>query len=110
MSLPDKDTVDEALKYLAKTDVEYAQLVGLVKKTEHMKHHILAMEKLASREKTAAAKETQAYASNAYKQWIEDSENATVEQETLKAKRHRAGLAIDVWRSLNSARSKGQII
>lgn len=52
-------------------------------------------------------REARAYASEAYRQAIEDLEDATADYETLRAKREAAVMTIEVWRSQNSGRKQG---
>lgn len=52
-------------------------------------------------------REAKAYASESYLQAMEDYESSTAEFETLRAQRDAAQFAIDVWRSMNSSKSKG---
>lgn len=55
-----------------------------------------------SNEKSAAAQEREAYASDQYLEAIRKVYDATVAHETLLAKRMAAQAVIEVWRSLNS--------
>jgi len=109
-NLPDADKVGRALKFLAETDVEYAQLLASKEAVKEDKARILAIQKVASGEKSDAAKTTEALASDEYKDWLERWEDVVFEVEKLKAIRLLACLNIDVWRSLNAARNKGQIV
>ena len=110
MKLPDAEEAYGCITYLAKTDVEMAQQTTRVTKCEDMKHHVISMAKLASREKSDAAKSTEAYASKEYLAWVEDHADATVERETTKLRRMTAEKKFEFWRSLNSARNKGQVL
>jgi hypothetical protein len=56
----------------------------------------------ASGEKSAAAQEREAYASDEYQGAIDDLFQATVEHEELIATRLAAQEVINVWRSINS--------
>ena len=108
-NLPDADKVGKALHYLATTDVEFAKLSAAVKALEHKGKVIRATTYLSS-EGTIAEREARSLTSLAYKEFLGDLENTITDRETLAAHRKLAELNIDVWRSLNSARSKGQII
>ncbi len=108
--LPDEKAAYKCIMYLAKTDIKMAQENTRVTKCEDLKHHVLSMAKLASLEKSDAAKTTEAYASKEYLDWVEDHANAVVEKETTRLRRITAEKKFEFWRSLNSARNKGQIV
>ena len=108
--LPTAEDVGKALQYLSNTDEKWALLVARREAVREEKARIIAIAKVASGEKSDAAKSTEALASDEYGAWITDYENVVYEVEHLKAVRLRMALSIDVWRSLNSARNKGNII
>ena len=108
MSLPDESAVDAALEYLARTDAEHGRLVGRVRGLEHQRKVIKGLAYLDA-EGTVQAREAQAYSSATYRAFVEDYENAWAESATIQAKRKRAELTIDVWRSLNAGKRKGNI-
>ena len=110
MSLPDTDAVSRALDFLASTDEEFAGLKGDMKRCEYMLKHHKAVAQIESGEKTAAAKEMIAYSSDEYVAAVDALHDAITEYETVSAKRQRAVLTIEVWRSLNSARKQGASI
>jgi len=108
--LPTAEKVGKALAYLGDTDVKYAQQVGLVKKLDAEKARVIALVKLASEEKSDAAKGTAAHASNEYKTWVDEYRNAIVDLEITKAHRKLAELTVEVWRSANANRRQaGQV-
>ncbi len=109
-NLPDAEEAYKCITYLAKSDVTMAQQTTRVTKCEDMKHHVISMAKLASNEKSDAAKTTEAYASEAYLNWVVDHVDAVGEREITRLHRMSAEKKFEFWRSLNSARSKGQII
>ena len=108
--LPNAEEAYKCITYLAKTDVLMAQQITRVTKCEDMKHHILAMEKLVSLEKSDAAKTTEAQASQAYLAWVNDHAEAVEEREITRLHRMSAEKKFEFWRSLNSARKSGQIV
>ena len=110
MALPTEKTVDKALKFLLETDNEVSALKGNMRRCEYMLKHHKAVAQIESGEKTAAAKEMTAYASDEYLAAVDALHDAIVEYETVSAKRQRAVLTIEVWRSLNSARKQGASI
>ena len=109
MSLPTEATVDAALQYLASTDAEYGRLVGHVRGLEHRLKVVKATVFLDAAG-TVAEREAQAYASEEYGAGLTEFEDASIELETIRARRKRAELTIEVWRSLNSAAKRGNII
>lgn len=108
-TLPDKDQVARALQFLAETDVEYGQSCARVSAVEHQGKAVKAVEYL-KHTGPVAERTAQVESSQAYKDWVEELENAIADRETLRAKRKRAELTIEVWRSVNSARTKGNIL
>jgi len=109
MNLPDEKKIGQALNYLGETDESYAQAKARVKALEHTRKIIKAGIYLDA-EGTNGEREQKAYADTAYKEWVSEYEDAILDEQTLGAKRKRAELTIEVWRSLNSARSKGIMI
>jgi len=108
-NLPDAGKVGKALHYLATTDVEYAKLTAAVKALEHKGRKVKAIQYLLT-SGTVGEREAQVNSSGAFKTFTEELENTIADRETLAAHRKLGELNIDVWRSLNSARSKGQIV
>ena len=110
MKLPDAEEAYGCINYLAKSDVRMAQQTTRVTKCEDMKHHVISMAKLASREKSDAASATKAYASKEYLDWVEDHADATLERETTKLRRMTAEKKFEFWRSLNASKRQGNIV
>jgi len=107
--LPTAKDVSHMLSSLAQTDEKYARLTAAVKALDHKRRVIRAIALLET-SGTVAEREALATASKEYQAFIKEYENTIADREILAAKRKRAELTIDVWRSLNSARSKGQIV
>jgi hypothetical protein len=106
MSLPTEDDISRALKYLAQTDEQYAKETARVKALEHEVKTIKALSFLDA-DGTMAEKEAKSSSSESYRAWINTYENAVADRETTAAKRKRAELTIEVWRSLNANRRQG---
>ena len=107
--LPTESDVAKALHYLALTDEQFAKEIGRVKALEFEIKTIKAVAFLKA-EGTMAEKEASACSDTGYQAWVEDYENAVVSRETTAAKRERAALTIEVWRSLNANRRQvGQV-
>lgn len=107
MSLPSELDIERALNYLSQTDGEYGVLKGAARAAEYKLRHARAVFMLDSEEKSIAGKEMAALASSQYAQAIEEYQNAVAAYETVSAKRQRAVLTIEVWRSLNANRRQG---
>jgi len=100
--------IDNDLQYLAQTDEEYADkeswLTGL---KETMKHH-KGMWVVQSKSSVSKAQE-EYYATPEYKKQVGIITEAVKQVNTLKNKRATAILRIDVWRTLEASRRKGNI-
>jgi len=103
------ERVEQALQYLAETDVREAEYKAEVESAKRAMDEIFKTIAAAS-DGTVLQKEAKAGNSEQYKEakvrYIESIGN----HGAVKNERHRNELIIDVWRSINSARNKGQII
>ena len=104
MSMPSETTTGDALRYLAETDLEFGQLEGAKDSGEYLLKHHIARLGLESGEKSAAAQNTQALATDDYVRLVEDLTQTAAEFYAMRAKRKTASLIIDVWRSYNANR------
>ena len=107
MSMPNEERLSAALDYLASTDEEVAQHKAAKTSQEYLMKKAKAIVLLASKQSSNPLKEAEYYASDEYEQSIATHHDTIVELETLLAKRKRAELTIDVWRSLNANRRQG---
>ena len=100
--------VEEDLQYLAKTDERYAELKAGV---EHMKNMLKSVKgSFVTNSKESVSKATEAFYAD--KNYIDVRDRMkTVYQEffTLETKRQTAVLRIDVWRTLEATRRKGNV-
>lgn len=103
--ITDKE-VEKAMKYLAETDIDYANAKGrveryeILRKRQRMKAFIQAEGTVAERNAEAEGVEEVEASDDAYV-------NAVIEYETYRAKRQRAELVIEVWRTIQSNRRAG---
>ena len=104
--LPNEDDVAKALTYLADTDIEYATNVARVKALDYQIKTIKALVFL-DKEGSVADRTAKSESSQAYRAFVKDYETAVYDKEVVAAKRKRAELTIEVWRSLNSNRRAG---
>lgn len=98
--------MEGALNYLATTDESYGELVGRCKALEY-RLKVAKAQAFLEAVGTMAEKEAVALCSVDYRQMLEKFENDVVDKEIIAAKRKRAELTVDVWRSLNANRRQG---
>lgn len=106
--LPTEKTVSAALDYLASTDEAYAVARAGVEMERHRLKVAKAVAMLESGEKSTASQETHALVSDDYAAALSRLEDVTLDYETMAAKRKRAELTVEVWRSVNANRRQGQ--
>lgn len=106
MSLPDEKQVERALNYLAESEEAYAQAVA---KREAKEAGAKVARESAFLGSSGSVAERQAMAGTSpeVRAALEALEAAYYDLEILRAKRQRALLVIEVWRSLNSNRRAG---
>jgi hypothetical protein len=104
-----KDRMEEAILFLAHSDVDYARARTLYEGLSEQRKTVKAANFLRSGAGSAAAREQDSYNSFEYKAHLEKMEVAQLEYLTLQAKRTTEAIIIDCWRSLNAARNKGQL-
>lgn len=101
----DEDRVGKAMRYLAETDLTYAEAKAALESSEIARKRVRARVFLTS-EGTVADRQAQAEcdadAQSADGEYVESVRRF----EELKARRQRAELLIDVWRSLEATRRK----
>lgn len=107
MNISDKQ-VEGALKYLAETDDSYGMLKGKVKGLEYRLKVTESVEFLKA-EGTQEARKATARASNEYQVLTAELENTSIDYEVVAAKRKRAELVIEVWRTIQANQRRGNI-
>jgi len=98
--------MEKALNYLAMTDEDYGELVGRCKGIEHRlkgTKAALFLEAVGNN----MERESKALIHVDYQNLVDRYENLQVDKEIMSAKRRRAELTIEVWRSLNANRRQG---
>jgi len=100
--------ISSALKYLAETDEPYAKAKGY---EVGLKYKVKVAKSLAYLKTTGkvAQREAESLTSEEYATAIENHENAIIDCETYRAKRKRAELTIEVWRTENANRRTGNV-
>lgn len=101
----DEERVGKAMRYLAETDLTYAEAKGALESAEILRKRVRARVFLTA-EGTVADRQARAECDHD----AETADAAYVEAikrfEELRARRQRAELLIDVWRSLEATRRK----
>tara|TARA_R110000772_G_scaffold4094_3_gene14461 strand:+ start:3710 stop:4033 length:324 start_codon:yes stop_codon:yes gene_type:complete len=107
--MPSDERVGKSITYLVETDEPLAVLRAEKDAAEYLLKHHKARLGLESGEKAASAQENQAFASDEYKQLIEDLRQISAEFYTMEAKRKTEALIVDIWRSFSANTRKGNI-
>ncbi len=96
------ERASKAVQYLIDTAAEYGAARADAGRADDMLRVIKALIMAQSNEKTAAAQEREAYASDKYREAIDTKFAAVRDSETLRAKRDAAVQTIEAWRSMNA--------
>jgi|SRR3569833_476551 len=107
MSIVSEKQVESALAFLAESDLNYAHLKANMLRTEYMIDVAEAMAFRAQGEGSVELKKMNVKIDTAVQTAQEKYLQAVIDYEALRAKRKRAELMIDVWRSVFSARKQG---
>jgi hypothetical protein len=92
----------KAVQFLVDSAAEYAAARADRERCENMLRVVKALTMKASDEKSAAAQEREAYASDEYRNALDELFEATKEAERLRALREAAQARIEFWRSFNA--------
>ncbi len=102
--------LEDALKYLADTDEESAEASANVKYLDRLLKRKKALHITGnSNDKSISAKEQAYYASETYKDAIDELFQAEVKASTIENKRDKEGIIIDLFRTLEASRRKNNI-
>lgn len=101
-----EDQVQRAVDYLRDTAEEYGKACGRLAYLDGNLRRVKSLEMLAAKG-TLGEREAQAYASQAYKEALEQLEEATATRETLRAMRDAAQAKFEQWRSEGASRRQG---
>lgn len=110
MSIVSEQQCESALKFLAESDLNYANLKANMLRTEYMIDVAEAMAFRGQVEGSVELKKMNVKVDSAVQQAQEKYLQAVIDYEALRAKRKRAELMIDVWRSVFSARKQGVVL
>ena len=98
-----------AIKYLYESEGEYARLKGLIKLIPERMKIMKASLIMESEEKSATAKQTWAEGHKDFEMTVDSCEKSYEDFYLIEAKRARAELTIEMYRSINSAMKRGNI-
>jgi len=105
-----EDRLEKALAYLARTDEESATAHANVKYLDRLLKRKKALHITHNSEvKSISAKEQAFYASDIYKDAVDELFRTEVKASTLENKRDKEGLIIDLFRTLEASRRKHNI-
>ena len=105
-----EDRLEQALKYLADTDESSAEASANVKYLDRLLKRKKALFITGEQTlKSISAKEQGFYASDTYKNAVEELFQAEVKSTTIENKRDKEGLIIDLFRTLEASRRKHNI-
>lgn len=101
--------MEQALTYLAETDDKAAYHKAHAARTEY-KAKSIRQAMFLRHSGTVAERQALAESSDEYQEALATYFEALREYEHVRNKRATEAIVIDVWRSVNSARNKGQIV
>ncbi len=104
-----EDRLQKALTYLAQTDSEMAKAKAYMMKLEKHEKMIISYSMLDSEQKSNPLKESEARTSKNYDEWLKKYTVAVEDFNSLYNKRSTESTLVEVWRSLNSSRNKGNV-
>lgn len=108
MSITDR-SVEQALEFLAQTEEEFANAVGLKAVIDDMQKIVLSREFTVAEGKSIADRDAAARATPAYAEAVAKTQDAYTNESLLRAKRLRYEATIEVWRSLEASRRRGNV-
>lgn len=101
-----QEEAEKATQFLVDSAYKHGEALANAKLATNKLRHVKALAMKASGEKSAAAQEREAYASDQYIAALEKEFVCTLEAEKSKAAREAAVVKVDMWRSI-SARQRG---
>ena len=101
------DKTEKAVQYLADSEIEYSQLKASKETEKKRLEIVLAGLIMESHEKSHAMAETASKSHPEYLKSIEIYHDVLESFYLIEAKRARAETTIEVWRSVNAARGRG---
>ena len=105
----DDERVEKAIAHLVSTDARLGALKGHIEGLKHTIKATLAVQSLKAKGSSATECKMIAEATPEYAEKIEELENAIIEFETISARRKTAELMVEVWRTQQANRRRGNI-
>ncbi len=102
------DRLQKSLTYLATTDEEAAQARAYMDGMNEQKKTVFSVELLKA-SGSVEVKKAEAYSSSSYMQHAKLVQQAIYDYEVLRNKRLTEALIVEVWRSCNANRRRGNI-
>jgi hypothetical protein len=96
------ERASKAVQYLIDSATKYGAARAEAQRADDMLRVIKALMMAQSNQKSAAAQERDAYASQRYQEAVDAKFEAVKESETLRASREAAIQTIEAWRSMNA--------
>ncbi len=100
---------ERAINYLAESEADYARYKALHQAEKERLKIVKAGLSMDSLEKSQTAKDKDAESHSDYQRAVEDWQQSMEEYYLIEAKRKRAELTVDMYRSVNSALKRGNI-
>lgn len=104
------EKMEGALNYLAESEEEWSNLRASKDLETKRLEITLASGIIDSNESSVAAKKVDSLNSTEYKETVEQYQQLLEAYYLIDAKRTRAITTIEVWRSVNSSRNKGNVV
>ena len=107
MDEPTLETASQAVQRIAETDLTYAKAKAHYLAEKELLKVYYSMAYLDVEQGTVENRKASAFASSMYREALNRYRDAAYHYETIGAQRKSAELAYELWRSYNSARSRG---
>lgn len=105
----DEEKAEEAVRWLAKTDVRFGQLKGEVLKAEQLCKRVRARNFLIAEGSSVKEREAAAEITPEVAEADQALVEVTIEYEVMRAERNTRDIGIQMWRSQESSRRQGMV-
>lgn len=106
----EEESVGDALRYLARTEEDFAKAKASRIFLEETQKTVRATLFQEAGDGSVASREAYAYSHAKYQEHCGKLRDAVYDEELLKAKRLRYELSIEVWRTQESSRRRGNVV
>ena len=104
-----ENSVEQALDFLARTEQEFANAVGLKAVIDDMQKIALSREFLTAEGKSVADRDAAARVTPSYGEAVKKTQDAYEHEALMRAKRLRYEATIEVWRTQEASRRRGNV-